>query len=67
MAKVSIPDLVIYELNFFLAFLIIFQCNHIYVCINQCWPDWGFLEGLSRVGLNFFPKRMTDLKNIFKA
>jgi hypothetical protein len=66
MAKVSIRDLVICKLIFFLAFLIIFQWSHIYVCKNQCWRDWGFLEGLSRLGLKFFLKWMTHLRNIFK-
>ncbi len=66
LAKVSIPDLVIYKLNFFLAFLIIFQWSHIYVCKNQCWPNWGFLDGLSRLRLKFFLKWTTHLRNIFK-
>jgi len=67
MANVSIPDLVIYELNFFLAFLIIFKWSHVHVCKNQCLRDWGFLEGLSRLGLMFFLKWTTHLRNVFKS
>jgi hypothetical protein len=34
MAKVPIPDLVIYELNYFLAFLIIFHYGAIFMFVK---------------------------------
>jgi hypothetical protein len=40
--------------QFFLAFLIIFKWSHVYVCKDLCWRDWGFLEGLSTLGLLMF-------------
>jgi len=53
MAKVSIPDLVIYDLNFFSFLDHVSMEPYFYVCKDQWWPSWGFLEGLSRLGLFF--------------